>query len=140
MERRRGHAWRLLVRHAAMGPWTATLSQAVFCRRGARPAPPTKSVETDAMTDTSDPLQELAARLLWRPIESAPKDCFILLYCAEDQSRWLAKWQGSAWFGVDDQGLTRVGHSAGDPNVVAGWFLDAWMPLPEPPFNDEARA
>lgn len=71
----------------------------------------------------------------WRTIETAPKDgeYFILLWCAEDNSRWLAKWQGDRWHGVDDMGLAREGASAGDPNVVTGWFLNAWMPLPEPP-------
>lgn len=69
----------------------------------------------------------------WRPIASAPRDYFILLYCAEDRSRWLAKWQGDRWAGVDDCGLTREGHSQGDPNVVTGWAVNGWMPLPKMP-------
>lgn len=73
----------------------------------------------------------------WLPIETAPKDIrnehFILLYCPEDHSRWLAKWQGGEWYGVDDLGLNRRGYSAGDPNVVTGWAITHWMPLPAGP-------
>lgn len=85
-----------------------------------------------------DKLKELADRLLWRPIETAPKEgeTFILLWCAEDNSRWLAKWQGQRWYGVDDLGLTREGHSEGDPDVVTGWAVNAWMSLPDPPHHD----
>lgn len=93
------------------------------------------SVSTDAM----DEFEELCARLLWNSMESAPKDRFILLYCAEDNSRWLAKWQGARWFGVDDSGLSREGHSAGDPEVVTGWAINCWRPLPEPPYIDRAH-
>lgn len=71
--------------------------------------------------------------LTWRSIDTAPKDQFVLLYCREDDSRWLAKWQGGVWYGVDDQGLTREGHSFGDPDFVTGWFVTAWMPLPLAP-------
>lgn len=69
----------------------------------------------------------------WRAMDSAPKDRFILLWCAEDNSRWLAKWQGGRWYGVDDQGLTREGHAAGDPGVVTGWAVNGWRPLPASP-------
>lgn len=72
----------------------------------------------------------------WQPIETAPKqsDKFILLYCPEDKSRWLASWQGGEWYGVDNYGLTRsAGHSLGDPDYVTGWFLSHWRPLPAPP-------
>lgn len=88
----------------------------------------------DDMNGMAD-FRDLCDRLLWRPIESAPKnqEQFILLYCAEDRSRWLAKWQGDQWYGIDEFGLTRTGQSAGDPNYVTGWFVDAWMPLPEMP-------
>lgn len=84
-----------------------------------------------------DELKQLADKLLWRPITTAPKDPeqFILLYCSEDRSRWFASWQGGQWYGVDDLGLTRQGHSAGDPNVVTGWAVDAWMPLPDLPYS-----
>ena len=30
---------------------------------------------------------------IWQPMETAPRDQFIILYCAEDGSRWWAKWQ-----------------------------------------------
>lgn len=71
----------------------------------------------------------------WQPIETAPKyqEEFIILYCAEDNSRWFAKWQGGQWYGVDELGLTRMGQSAGDPDYVTGWFVNAWRPLPTPP-------
>lgn len=82
---------------------------------------------------TMDEFQKLADRLLWRTMETAPKDRFILLWCAEDNSRWLAKWQGQRWYGVDDEGLTREGHTEGDREVVTGWAVNAWMPLPDAP-------
>jgi hypothetical protein len=71
----------------------------------------------------------------WAKIESAPKDKFILLFCEEDGSRWLAKWQGGGWYGVDDEGLVRHGHSVGDPNCVTGWALTHWTVLPLTPFG-----
>lgn len=76
-----------------------------------------------------------AMAAFWRPIETAPLRGFILLYCAEDKSRWLASWQGERWYGVDDMGLAREGASFGDPNVVTGWVVNAWMPLPYPPHS-----
>lgn len=71
----------------------------------------------------------------WQLVETAPKqsDLFILLWCPEDKSRWLASWQGGEWCGVDDNGLTRSGHSLGDPDYVTGWFISHWMPLPVGP-------
>lgn len=67
----------------------------------------------------------------WLPIETAPKDgTFILLYCPEDNSRWLASWQGGNWYGVDGLGLTRVGMG---PDDVTGWRVTLWQPMPEPP-------
>lgn len=70
----------------------------------------------------------------WRPINTAPKDRFILLHCPEDESRWLAKWQGGGWYGVDvDHGLTREGHSKGDPDYVTGWFVTLWADVPPAP-------
>lgn len=86
--------------------------------------------------DYRDEIKELADKLLWRPIETAPKDRLILLYCTEDNSRWWAMWQGGRWYGVDDMGLTREGHSAGDPEVVTGWAVTAWMPIPDQPYRD----
>ena len=69
----------------------------------------------------------------WRPIETAPRERFINLYCPEDKSIWWAKWQCGEWYGIDDHGLTRRGHSAGDPNSVTGWAVAKWRPLPSPP-------
>ena len=60
----------------------------------------------------------------WQPIETAPKDQFILLWVKEDGSRWLAKWQGGNWYGVDELGLTRCS-STYEPTH--------WHPLPRPP-------
>jgi hypothetical protein len=71
----------------------------------------------------------------WQPIETAPKDSthFMMLYSPEDGSIWWAKWQGGRWYGVDVLGLTREGASLGDPDVVTGWFVSHWMPLPDAP-------
>ena len=61
----------------------------------------------------------------WRPIESnTPRDRFIWLWCPEDESRWLAKWQGGLWHGVDDEGLTRDSED---------FTPTHWMPLPPAP-------
>jgi len=73
----------------------------------------------------------------WRTMDSAPTDRFILLYCSEDKSRWLAKWHGDVWHGVDDFGLTREGHSKGDARFVTGWFVDGWKDLPATPLTVE---
>jgi hypothetical protein len=74
-------------------------------------------------------------RMSWQPISTAPKDRFILVYCAEDNSRWLAKWQGrdphGRWYGIDEHGLTREGGS--NDRQGFGYAVDAWMPLPDPP-------
>lgn len=67
---------------------------------------------------------------MWESIDTAPKDRFILVYCPEDNSRWLAKWQGGEWYGVDDEGLTRT---AGGPDYVTGWKVTLWQDLPTPP-------
>ncbi len=65
-----------------------------------------------------------ALKVGWRDIDSAPKDRFLLLWFPGDQSRWLAKWQGDRWYGVDDEGLTRQS---------TGWAPTHWQPLPSPP-------
>jgi len=64
----------------------------------------------------------------WQPIETAPKQrTFILLYCPNDGSTWLAAWQGGdRWFGVDELGLRR-------DSKVERANLSHWMPLPAPP-------
>lgn len=85
-----------------------------------------------------DQLSKLAEKLLWRPVATAPKDEFVILWCPEDQSRWWAKWQGDEWYGVDELGLTRTGHSIGD-DAVTGWIITAWMPMPEPPAKIEEK-
>lgn len=91
------------------------------------------------MTADLDDFKDLVSRMCWRPIDTAPKNgVFVLLYCAEDRSRWLASWQGLRWHGVDELGLTREGHSFGDPDVVTGWAVNAWMPLPDPPYTETA--
>lgn len=65
---------------------------------------------------------------MWQPIETAPKDKYVLLFCWEDKSIWLGKWQGrhdnAEWYGVDDEGLTRSS---------SHYAVTHWMPLPEPP-------
>lgn len=77
----------------------------------------------------------------WQPINTAPKnsETFVFLYCPEDNSRWFASWQGGEWFGVDDCGLRRAGHCAGDSNYFTGWFVSNWMPLPSAPKEHSAN-
>lgn len=107
----------------------------------------------EAMTFADDVLHvasAMAAELLaareklkameWQPIETAPKDCqkFILLFCPEDQSTWLASWQAGEWYGVDELGLTRSGHGLGS-DVTTVWFVTHWMHLPIPPAPEAAQ-
>jgi hypothetical protein len=91
------------------------------------------------MSGVSDEtIERLLDKVTWRTMESAPKDPekFIILFCLEDKTRWIASWQGGRWFGVDDMGLRREGHTEGDPEVVTGWAVNCWMPLPDIPFID----
>lgn len=75
----------------------------------------------------------------WMDIRTAPPTEFILLHCSEDDSIWFAKWQDDVWHGIDELGLTREGHSAGDPRFVTGWFVERWQPLPKPPITPSER-
>jgi hypothetical protein len=75
-------------------------------------------------------LQGRGSAAKWLPIESAPKDRFVFLYCPEDKSRWLAKWQEHRWHGVDELGLTREGMG---PEDVTGWAVTHWQELPLAP-------
>lgn len=77
--------------------------------------------------------RDAARATVWQPIETAPKNRFILLWCKEDNSTWFAKWQGGVWHGVDELGLTREGHGADNENFVTGWAVNAWQPLPALP-------
>lgn len=73
----------------------------------------------------------------WLPIEEkTPKDRFIFLYCPEDNSRWLAKWQGHRWHGVDELGFTREGMG---PEDVTGWKVTHWRELPAAPSPEKAE-
>lgn len=75
----------------------------------------------------------------WFPIETAPKDRFIIVYCPEDGSRWLAKWQGGEWYGGDcEHGILRAGKSLGDRSIVTGWFVSHWRDVPAPPSSPPA--
>lgn len=67
----------------------------------------------------------------WQPIDTAPKSRFIIVYCPEDNSRWLAKWQSGHWYGCDvDHGLLREGMG---PEDVTGWKVTLWTDAPAPP-------
>lgn len=65
----------------------------------------------------------------WKPIETAPKDQFVLLAVPDDGEMEafvaMAKWQGLGWYGVDDFGLTF--NPVGEPQPTH------WMPIPQPP-------
>ena len=89
------------------------------------------------MADALAEIKELADRMLWRSMDTAPRDTFIILWCPEDGSRWWAKWQGGEWYGVDELGLTRSGHTLGDPIHVTGWFIAGWLPIPDGPAKIE---
>lgn len=90
------------------------------------------------MPDALAEFKELADRMMWRSIQTAPQDRFIILWCPEDGSRWWASWQSGEWHGVDEFGLTRRGHSLGDTNYVSGWFVAGWLPIPDGPPKTEA--
>lgn len=66
----------------------------------------------------------------WHLIESAPADKFVLLYCPEDDTRWLAKLQHGRWRGHDENGNSREGMG---PEDVTGWKVTHWAPLPDKP-------
>ena len=82
-------------------------------------------------------VDDMDDKLLWRGMDTAPRDCFVILWCPEDGSRWWAKWQGGEWYGCDELGLTRSGHTLGDPNYVTGWFIAGWRPIPDAPVQIE---
>lgn len=67
-----------------------------------------------------------AVAALWHPIETAPKDRFVIVFCPRDNSRWLAAWQGGRWYGVDDYGLTRDSHTHHET-------ITHWTEIPPPP-------
>lgn len=82
----------------------------------------------------SHPMSEPWSR--WEPIDTAPKDRFILVYCPEDNSRWFVKWQGGEWSGSDcEHGFLRRGQSINDPDYVTGWFVTRWTDIPPPPHS-----
>ena len=94
------------------------------------------NLQLQAKVERLEALLAAAQAQEWRPIESAPTkgESFILLWCPEDESTWLARWQGDEWYGVDELGLTRRGHSLG-ADAVTGWFVSHWRPLPPPPLR-----
>lgn len=75
----------------------------------------------------------------WQPIETAPKDHFILLFCPRDHSRWLAMWQSDdRWYGVDDCGLTR--DSVAHRETITHWmYLPAHPRPPEEPSGNNGN-
>jgi hypothetical protein len=89
--------------------------------------------EVARLNGITEKMLDAAARQPWQLITTAPLNQFVLVFCPEDGSRWIAKWQGLRWCGVDEHGLTREGHSLGDPEVVTGWAVSHWMPVPDGP-------
>lgn len=75
-------------------------------------------------------LEEARAQQKWQPIETAPKGMgdeeFILMWLPDDASRWIARWQGDGWFGIDEYGLRR-------DSVAERREPTHWQPLPQPP-------
>lgn len=59
----------------------------------------------------------------WQPIETAPKDKWILVWCSNVKSCFVAMWNGE----VED--------FVGEAHDLYIDSIDAthWMPLPEPP-------
>lgn len=73
----------------------------------------------------------------WQPIETAPKDRFILLWEPEFCAIWLAKWQGSLWYGVDNEGITRQSAREDGETIC---YVTHWMPLPLPPTQSDGKS
>ena len=79
----------------------------------------------------------------WQPIETAPKDAFVLLY--EDGAMRCGMWEGGKWAPaeipilIDKVGNQLVGREVeeyrGERLGLAGFLYEPthWMPLPEPP-------
>ncbi len=67
----------------------------------------------------------------WRPIETVPKDRFVLLAIPGSADGEmapfvaLAKWQGRGWYGVDEDGITYAPRDVHSPSH--------WQPLPRAP-------
>lgn len=55
----------------------------------------------------------------WQPIETAPKDTYVLLWCDEASDVPMVGYFGNRW---------ELAHADGDP-----FMPTHWMPLPEPP-------
>lgn len=69
----------------------------------------------------------------WQPIDSAPKDCFVLLFCpgeGHDEQR-VGQWCKS--FDTDDEAWRYAALWCGDAYVSVLCKPTHWMPLPDPP-------
>lgn len=89
------------------------------------------SWQNKPVPEALDELKHLADRLLWRPMESAPRDgTRILIYVPDDddgETHKVASWGPSPY---------RSGWSYRG-GWMAGDVPQCWMPLPEPPSQIE---
>ena len=84
------------------------------------------------MADALDDFAKLADQVLWRPMDSAPRDgSCILIYVPQDddgEAYKVARWGSPHPTGWNFRG----GWLAGDEP-------QCWMPLPEPPHQDHTE-
>jgi hypothetical protein len=79
-------------------------------------------------------LQELLKQRMseWKPINSVPRDRYVLLFCPDDPD-WAGNMDVGKWFGDDEP--TGCFWSSGGPNggleLERNWTH--WMELPQPP-------
>jgi hypothetical protein len=76
----------------------------------------------------------LALMSEWQPIETAPKDRYILI-CEANEPAWAGNMFVAKWFGDDETACfwTSGGPNGGIDLEPRIYSFTHWMPLPEPP-------
>lgn len=86
---------------------------------------------------------QLAEAVMWRPIETAPKDGTEVLAYREDAGVFLIRWDAPENFLTEDE-CVKLGESAEEYSWIFADFVQGdrcegsempthWMPLPPPP-------
>ena len=71
--------------------------------------------------------KRVEAAAAWKPIETAPRDVVILVYCPDDS------WMGTA-LKVEDFSSKGYALFSEELNIIPGYdLITHWQPLPAPP-------